>query len=79
MNPSQIYILIGIITLAIVVSLIYFVRKQKPEKRLSKIAVFSFIFIMAGMIFNENRLVGYGLMGIGVVLAIIDIVKKMKK
>jgi len=78
MNTSQVYILISIIVLAIIMIVLVLTRK-KMQKPLSKLATFAFVFIMAGIIFGNNRLIGYSLMGFGVVLAIIDIIKKLKK
>jgi hypothetical protein len=34
--------------------------------------------IIAGVIFGENRLLGYGLMGIGVAVAVLDIYSRAK-
>jgi len=76
---QQIYIAISIGALAIIAGLMIFLRKKKPEAKLSPLAGLSFAFIIAGIIFGENRLVGYGLIGIGLLLALIDIVKKSKK
>jgi hypothetical protein len=56
--------------------LFYFTSRRKPEKGLSRLAALSFAFILAGIIFGENRLVGYSLLGIGVLLAVIDIYYK---
>ena len=78
MNTSQIYILIGLIVLAAIMIVLILTRK-KMRKPLSRLAGFAFVFIMAGLIFGKNRLIGYSLMGIGVVFAIIDIIKKLKK
>ena len=39
---------------------------------------FAFAFVLAGIIFGEERIVGYGLMGVGVVLAIVDIVNRSR-
>lgn len=79
MNPSQIYILIAILALALIMVIIYRLKRQNPEKRLSKLAALSFGFIIAGMVFGENRLAGYSLMGAGVFLALVDMIKKIKK
>ncbi len=38
----------------------------------------AFGFILAGIIFGDDRLIGYSLLGIGVILAVIDIFKKLK-
>jgi heme A synthase len=77
MNPSQIYIAIAIAVLAIVAVLLFFVSKRK-EKRLTPLAGLAFGFVLAGILFGENRFVGYGLLGIGVSLALIDIFKRLK-
>jgi uncharacterized membrane protein len=39
----------------------------------------AFGFIIAGVGFGENRLLGYGLFGTGIILAIIDIIIKTRK
>lgn len=79
MEPSQIYILIAIIALLIIAIVVFFVRKNKKQKPLTPLAGLAFGFIIAGIVFGDSRLVGYSLIAIGVLLAIIDAVKKMKK
>lgn len=78
MNSSQIYILITLILLAMI-AIVAILRIKKGQNPISKLATFAFIFIMAGLIFGENQLIGYGLIGIGMILAIVDIIKKLKK
>lgn len=78
MNDSQIYILISIIVLAII-AIVVILRRKKEQKPLSKLAVLAFLFVIAGIIFGDDRLIGYSLIGTGVILAIIDIIKKSKK
>jgi len=77
MISSQIYILIGIIALAGIMVILILTRK-KIKRPLSPLAGLAFAFIIAGLIFGESRLIGYGLMGIGVILAIIDMIRKLK-
>ncbi len=80
MNPSQIYILISIIILLVIaILLIIFIKKDKKQKSLTPLAGIAFAFVLAGIIFGENRLIGYSLIGIGLLLAIIDIVNKLRK
>ncbi len=78
MNDSQIYILISVIVLA-VIALVVVLRRKKEQKPLSKLAALAFAFVIAGIVFGEDRLIGYSLMGTGVVLAVIDIIKKSNK
>lgn len=68
MDVSQVSIIFSIVVLAVVVT-----SCNKPKKELSKLAALAFTFIIAGIILWENRLVGYSLQGIGVLLSLIDI------
>lgn len=77
MEASQIYILISVIVLLIIAILVIFVKKKK-QKRLTPLASLALAFVLAGIFFGDSRLVGYSLIGIGVLLALIDIVKKSK-
>jgi len=76
MNPSQIYIAISIVVLAIIALLVFFANKNKKDKKITPLAGLAFGFILAGIIFGDDRLIGYSLIGVGVILAIIDIIKK---
>jgi len=78
MDASQIYIAVSIVALAITALVAFFVRKKKVEK-ITPLAALAFAFVVAGIIFGNDRLIGYGLMGIGVAFAIIDIILKSKK
>ena len=78
MNISQLYILISILALAIIMLTLVLAGK-KTQKPLSALTALAFGFVLVGIIFGENPLVGYSFMGIGVILAVIDAIKKPKK
>ncbi len=78
MSTSQIFILISIITLAII-AVVVILRRKKEQKPLSKLAALAFLLVLAGIFFGDDRLIGYSLLGAGVILAFIDIAKKSKK
>jgi len=78
MISSQFYILVSIVVLAIVALLVFFVNKGKSENRINPLAGLAFGFVLAGILFGDNRLVGYGLMGVGVMLAVVDIFRRLK-
>lgn len=79
MQASQAYILVAIIALLIIAIVMFFVRKNKKQEKLTHLAGISFVFIIAGMLFGDSRAVGYTLIGIGILLALIDIFRKMRK
>lgn len=82
MDASQIYVLIGIVVLAIIAVLVFFVNKKKNKKheKLSPLVGIAFGFMIAGIVFGgDDRLIGYSLIGIGIILAIWDMIRKSKK
>lgn len=79
MNISQMYVAVAIVVLMVIALLVFFVRKNRKENSLTPLAGLAFGFILAGILFSDNRLIGYGLMGVGVILAVVDIFNKLKK
>jgi len=71
MNTSQIYIVVSIA--AFVLVLILFLAGRKKGKKLTPFLGLAWALVLAGIIFGENRLIGYSFIGAGVVLAVIDV------
>ena len=78
MFTGSTYLLIAIITLAVLAFFIFYNRKQKPGKNFTPLAGLAFGFILCGLFFEENQTIGYTLLGIGVTLAVADIVIKTR-
>jgi hypothetical protein len=78
MSTSQIYIALSIAALAMLAVLVLVINKRS-QKKLTPLAGLAFGFVLAGSLFSEDRLIGYGLMGIGVLLAVIDIFRQRRK
>ena len=78
MFTGNTYLLVAIITLAVLAFLIFYRRKEKPGKNLTPLAGLAFGFIIGGILFGEERVIGYSLLGIGVILAVIDIIIKTR-
>ena len=81
------YISISIIALLIVVGILFVIlAKARTPRPLSKLGAFAFLFVIlgiasgtiAGIFSGPSRLIGYSLMGVGIVLAIVDIIKRAK-
>ncbi len=79
MNIQSPYIILSVIILLILAVLVFFVGKNKSGTRLTPLAGLAFGFILAGIVFGENRILGYILLGAGVILAVVDMVMKAKK
>lgn len=79
MNTSQVYIAVSIVILAVIAILFLFVNRQRKENKLTPLAGLAFGFVLAGVLFGNDRLIGYGLMGVGVLLAVLDMFNKSRK
>jgi hypothetical protein len=73
MDTTVIYIAIGVIALAIIAILVLVVTRGEGAYRLSPLAGLAFGFVLAGILFGENRFAGYALIGVGLMLAFADI------
>ncbi len=78
MDASQIFIAIAIAALAIIALFVIFIGKHRKESRLTPLAGLAWGFIIAGIVFSDGRLIPYSLMGVGVILAIIDMIMKLR-
>ncbi len=78
MSARDVYILIAIVVLLLVAIVAFVLGRREPHNRLSPLAGLAFGFVIAGILFGDNQQVGFTMMGIGAVLAVIDIFRKRK-
>jgi len=71
---SRIFIVVAIAVLAGVAVLVFFLGKGRRENKLTPLASLAFMFVVAGVMFGDDRFVGYGLMGVGVILGAVDMI-----
>ena len=76
MNTSTAYVLIAILVILIVYVLLFLVGRNRLENRLTPLAGLAFGFIVAGILFGENRYFGYAMLGIGILVAVIDLIAR---
>jgi membrane-bound ClpP family serine protease len=76
MTMSQFYIAVVLFILAAIALLVFLTKKGPRQRQLGTLAGMAFVFVLAGLFFGENRLLGYGLIAVGVVLAIIDMFRR---
>ena len=78
MDIAQIYIAVVIVVLAAIALTMVLTRRRRAESRPSTMAGLAFVFVLAGLFFGQNRLIGYALMAVGIILAVIDMFRKMR-
>ena len=74
MNISQMYI--AVLVLAIAALLVFFAKAKSQATRLIPLAGLAVVFVHAGALFGEDRLLGYGWLAVSVIVALIDILRK---
>ena len=55
---SQIFIAISVVVLACIAVLAFFAGKRRNENRLTPLAGLAFGFVLAGILFGDDRLIG---------------------
>jgi hypothetical protein len=79
MNDSMNFLMLTIVSLAAIFILVYLRFKNNTEKPITFMTGIAVGFVVAGIFAGEGRLAGYGLMGIGVLIALLDVWKKRSK
>jgi lipopolysaccharide export LptBFGC system permease protein LptF len=79
METTQIYIVISIAVVAIIAVVMLLLPPDSGKRRLSPLAGIAFVFVISGSMFGDNRLIAYGLIGTGILLALVDILHKIKR
>ena len=78
MPAGTIFLIIAIVALVVIVAFVFLIKRSPERKRLSPLTGVSFAFIISSMLFEDNRLIGYSLLGVGIILAIVDIIIKIQ-
>ncbi len=79
MELSQIYIIIAIVVLIALGLVVFLKRKNKKRQKLTPLTGLAFGFIIAGILFSDSGQWTYSFFGIALILAVIDMIIKMKK
>jgi len=75
MSSSQIYIGISILIMAVIAVLVFVVKRGRETKKLTPLTELAFGFVLAGLLFGGYRVLGYCLLGVGIVLAVYDMAR----
>jgi hypothetical protein len=74
------WIAVSLIILAVIGILLIIAKKENKQQPASRLTLLAMGFIVLGIVFGSDRLIGYSFLGIGVIIAVFDLVKnKMKQ
>ena len=75
---EPLWISISIIALIVIMALLFISRgKQRPKP--SNLAMLGMSLVVLGIIFGDDRLIGYSFMGVGILLSVVDALRNRKK
>jgi len=75
---EPVWIAISIVALLVIVVLLL-IGRGKQYRKPSNLAILAMSLVALGIIFGDDRIVGYSFIGIGVILSVIDIVRNRKQ
>jgi hypothetical protein len=75
---ETVWIAISIAALVVIVLLLLMGRGQQFKKP-SNLAILGMSLVVLGIIFGDDRIIGYSFIGVGVLLSVIDMVKSRRR
>ena len=75
---EPVWIAISIIALVVIVVLLLIARGKQYRKP-SNLAILGMSLVVLGIIFGDDRLIGYSFIGVGVILSVIDAIRNKKQ
>ena len=69
----QIFVVLSIAVIAAIVLLLFSMGRFHRQNKITPIAGLAFSFVISGILFGDDRMLGYSLLAIGVMLAVVDI------
>ncbi len=80
MTNTLIYVLIAIVLLDVVITtVVFFVYKQRSENRLTPLTSVAVALVLGGLLVGGSTLTGYGLVGVGALLAVYDMASMARR
>jgi len=77
---EPVWIAISIIALVVIMVLLLISRRKgKQLLNPSNLLVLGMSFVVLGIIFGDERLIGYSFIGVGVLLSVIDAIRNRKQ
>ncbi len=75
---EPVWIAISIIALVVIVVLLLITRGKQYRKP-SNLAILGMSLVVLGIIFGDDRLIGYSFIGVGILLSVIDLIRNRKQ
>ncbi len=75
---EPVWIAISVVALIVIIVLLL-VGRGTQYKKPSNLAVLGMSLVVLGIIFGDDRLIGYSFIGVGVLIAVVDAIRNKKR
>jgi hypothetical protein len=75
---EPVWIAISIIALVVIVVLLLIARRRQYQQP-SNLAILGMCLVVLGIIFGDSRVVGYSLIGVGVLLSVVEAIRNRRQ
>jgi len=75
---EPVWIAISVVALIAIVVLLL-VGRGKQYKKPSNLAILGMSLVILGIIFGDSRIIGYSFIGVGVLIAVMDIIRNRRQ
>jgi hypothetical protein len=79
MDASSIFVLIALVTLALIFVYGLYTGRVRQRSRITPLSALGMALIILAMFLGGNRAVGYTLIGVGVLLALTDLARTLTR
>lgn len=79
MDASTVFIVLAVLVFCLIAAMVFVGGGREIRGRMSPLAAVAVALVVAGIVFGDNRVLGYSLFGAGIVIAIADMVIKGRR
>jgi len=76
---DQLWLIIAVAIVIVLLAVVFLTRKKKRTNKDNALVTLGMVFVVLGIIFGEDRLLGYSFIGVGVLLSIISAIGRKNR
>ena len=76
---DQTWLIVGIAIAIVLLAVVFLTRKKKRTNKDNALVTLGIALVVLGIVFGDDRLLGYSFIGVGVLLSIISATTKIRK
>ena len=75
---DQLWLIFGIVILIVLAAVVFLISKKRTNKE-NTLVTLGTVFVVLGIVFGDDRLLGYSFIAIGIMLSIVSVVGRRNR